>query len=451
MTRVRFSAIPRYGLLIGAFLLVVRAAAQQPDNRQSHVPVPLPPGVDLQKLLADRLLQSDRTNGNGIGDLSKVQSDLSRMLQQLRTGGPGAQAETQQQLQQLLQNNPELYERLTEIARNNPQLLNSLMDGVVQQNPELRGKVNPEALRERLQQFAPPKDAERRGTVPRRAERPPNRPAPDRPVRPPTSKSGVDDPALEQNRENISRTLSKLAERFDRERLAPALRDSPAVNHLLERLAQTGAEAMKSGSLGEGLDAQLARWQQRFEGLRDWVPDRLPEKLLDYVPATVSDFRPPNIRMPRFDFRAPGLPSGGLRASRGMGDAAQFILILLLLAAVGVVVWRMLGARAAQSLAGRRGLGPWPLDPERVASRGDLIKAFEYLSLLRCGEKARSWHHRAIAAGLGGTEAERRAAAERLAELYEHARYAPEAEPLPDRAYTDARRHLTYLAGAGRA
>jgi hypothetical protein len=129
----------------------------------------------------------------------------------------------------------------------------------------------------------------------------------------------------------------------------------------------------------------------------------------------------------------------------------QVILIGLVIAAVGVVLWRLVGARAAQAIALRRGLGPWPLDPARVASRAELIRAFEYLSLLRCGEKARAWHHRAIAAYLGGTEAQRRAAAERLAELYAQARYAPEVATLPDQAFTDARRHLTYLAGTGPA
>jgi hypothetical protein len=82
-----------------------------------------------------------------------------------------------------------------------------------------------------------------------------------------------------------------------------------------------------------------------------------------------------------------------------------------------------------------------------VATREELIRAFEYLSLLRCGEPARAWHHRAIAACLGGTESERRAAAERLAALYEQARYAPAAGGEPD--WTAARGPLAELAGAG--
>src|SRR5207237_1117623 len=78
-----------------------------------------------------------------------------------------------------------------------------------------------------------------------------------------------------------------------------------------------------------------------------------------------------------FDFGAPGLPSGGLRASAGALDVVQVILIGLVTAAVGVVLWRLLGARAAQAIALGRGPGPGPLDPARVADRAALIRAVE--------------------------------------------------------------------------
>src|SRR5439155_22474284 len=138
----------------------------------------------------------------------------------------------------------------------------------------------------------------------------------------------------------------------------------------------------------------------------------------DIVPPRLVDLPRPNVSLPRFNFRAPNLPSaGGIRVSpAGILDLVQGVLWFLLVATVGVVLWRVLAARAANVAATRRRLGPWPLDPGRVASRAELIRAFEYLSLLRCGEQARSWHHHAIAASLGGPAAERRAAAERLAE-----------------------------------
>jgi hypothetical protein len=86
-----------------------------------------------------------------------------------------------------------------------------------------------------------------------------------------------------------------------------------------------------------------------------------------------------------------------------------------------------------------------------VATRQDLIRAFEYLSLLRLGPAARTWNHRAIAERLGAAEAERRRVAGRLATLYEQARYAPAGDPLPEGAFQEARRELGFLAGAATA
>src|SRR5262249_47515570 len=149
--------------------------------------------------------------------------------------------------------------------------------------------------------------------------------------------------------------------------------------------------------------------------LRDWLPGKVPDRLnFNFNPSSLPNLPRPNVKLPRINLRPPNLPSaGGLAAtSAGLLDVVQGLLLLLLAAAMGLVLWRVLAARATEAAA-RRGLGPWPIDPGRVATRADLIRAFEYLSLLHCGERARAWHHRAIADCLGGTEAARRAAAAR--------------------------------------
>ena len=46
------------------------------------------------------------------------------------------------------------------------------------------------------------------------------------------------------------------------------------------------------------------------------------------------------------------------------------------------------------------GLGPWPVDPRTIADRAALVRAFEYLSVLRCGTGAKVWNHVTIAAEL---------------------------------------------------
>jgi hypothetical protein len=130
------------------------------------------------------------------------------------------------------------------------------------------------------------------------------------------------------------------------------------------------------------------------------------------------------------------------------------VLWVLLLAVFALAAWRLRVWHQAQRAAAAAAwkLGPWPVDPAAVASRQELIQAFEYLSLLRFGQAAFAWNHLEIAAhlgeGEGGSEAERRSAAGRLAALYERARYAPPDGPLPDADLALARRDLCFLAGA---
>jgi hypothetical protein len=114
----------------------------------------------------------------------------------------------------------------------------------------------------------------------------------------------------------------------------------------------------------------------------------------------------------------------------------------------GIALWRALAwqqsrtARAADTWK----LGPWPVDPAAVATREELVRAFDYLALLRLGPTARSWNHLEIAARLGA-EGRRRTPATRLALLYEQARYAPPGEPVSEADLAAARRHLCLMAG----
>jgi hypothetical protein len=119
-----------------------------------------------------------------------------------------------------------------------------------------------------------------------------------------------------------------------------------------------------------------------------------------------------------------------------------------------VLAWKLVGARRKLAVTVDRSgwqLGPWPVNPAEVATRQDLILAFEYLSLLVFGQAARTWNHRDIAARLreqpGGVAAHRSRAADHMADLYERARYAPAADPLPEGELRDARRDLCLLAG----
>lgn len=92
-------------------------------------------------------------------------------------------------------------------------------------------------------------------------------------------------------------------------------------------------------------------------------------------------------------------------------------------------------------------LGPWPVDPRSIATREDVVKAFEYLSVLICGPSAKMWTHSAIAEALTDLAISHGETAVKLARLYELARYAPLDEPLSQHELIEARHLVCDLAG----
>lgn len=92
-------------------------------------------------------------------------------------------------------------------------------------------------------------------------------------------------------------------------------------------------------------------------------------------------------------------------------------------------------------------LGPWPVDPRAINTREDVVKAFEYLSVLICGPSARTWTHGTIAGALADLATTHGERAVLLARLYELARYAPLDEPLTQDELIEARQLVCALAG----
>jgi hypothetical protein len=143
------------------------------------------------------------------------------------------------------------------------------------------------------------------------------------------------------------------------------------------------------------------------------------------------------------------MPTVGLPSATTIDRGLQFLWVALIVAA-GLLVWKLLGGYVPGVGRQRKRdwkLGPWPVAPGAVGTRQDLVRAFEYLSLLKLGPAAQSRNHHDLAAELGEPEAESRGAAERLASLYEKARYTPPEEILSDNALASARRELCFLAG----
>jgi hypothetical protein len=240
----------------------------------------------------------------------------------------------------------------------------------------------------------------------------------------------------------FTRELVRWAEHL--QKVDPALKDSPAIKDFLHKLSRYTASQAPSRFK---LPSATGRLGQRLQPLAEYLHlERLPDarSLLPRAPHLPS---PP---------RGPTLPAvGGMglsRTARETGTAGWPLLLWVLVAlGFGLALWRVLAWQRERVDRHRHGswhLGPWPVPPARVASRADLVRAFDYLALLSLGPAARTWNHLEIAARLGeDTSAARREAADRLALLYEQARYAPPDDPLPNAALAAARRHLCLLAG----
>jgi hypothetical protein len=204
----------------------------------------------------------------------------------------------------------------------------------------------------------------------------------------------------------------------------------------LKDIAQRAAEARSSAP---PVSQRLKPFSRHLPNVRSWLPRRSPN-----LPS------PKMSGIPRVGGRLPSVPSASGMSAQGAG---KLVLVLGAIALAALLLWYSRGwwqnALAARLAAWK--LGPWPVRPGDVATRGDLVRAFEYLALLCLGPAARTCHHLELArriAALPDIDPDRRRdAAGDLARVYEQARYTPEDEPLANDLLARARRDLCYLAG----
>jgi hypothetical protein len=423
MTPRRLTAVT--ALLLAAPLLVARA------DDPSHLSLPGEENFDLNSAIARRLLR---------GGLPKDPEQLQQLMKLLEKSGFAKD----------MVKNLDLNELAKSPALQDPRLRQQVADML---RGSIDGKEDPGKTIENLRNLIPkmPRPPDGDGKMPRPpigdarptpAEVPPVPPMPPDPTAltppdpgqpPPPASPPPSDAGQDFRMQDWARRLERAVGPLDR---SPALRDA------IRDLSNFQFKGVDGSRLSSDT---LTRQFERLGGYLDRTAGAWNRNV-----APVGDLQLP--KLGTGNVSAPSMPAprvGGVGAPSGGGS--WFPVIALAVIAIGAIVaWRFRGGRARERVGrGRDGLGPWPVDPSEVADARQLVEAFEYLSVLRCGDEARVWNHRVIAGALGVDA--HPAPADRVAGLYERARYAPPAEPLTDADLRAARRDLSLLAGKSSA
>jgi hypothetical protein len=218
---------------------------------------------------------------------------------------------------------------------------------------------------------------------------------------------------------------------------------------MLDRVGDgTAGDALREGlrTLGRGDSATPFQLDRRVNDLLGRLPD--PGK---FFPEGENNLWS-DIRSAFRGSRLPSVPKlGGRGEVTGPGEDVGLLPLaawLGVVVVVGYLLWRSPGRRPGGAEAPWK-LGPWPVAPGAVATRHDLVRAFEHLALLCFGPGALHCHHLELARRLEdeANDDRCRQAARELGRLYEHARYAPDGDPLAAEELVAARADLSLLAG----
>jgi hypothetical protein len=190
--------------------------------------------------------------------------------------------------------------------------------------------------------------------------------------------------------------------------------------------------------------------------LSQWVTGAFPRDLLAGVKLPDFPFFGGTLAVPEVRMPTPSVPATSIDAVPSMGGAPEINRSAALgLAAVGLVAfltWRILShfgaaihdhwARSGLDGHGDWRLGPWPVQPKSIKTRDDVIRAFEYLSVLQLGPSALTWNHVDITVALGRRFPALSADACQLGAHYEQARYAPASDTMSPASVRTAREEI---------
>jgi hypothetical protein len=280
----------------------------------------------------------------------------------------------------------------------------------------------------------------------------------------------------------VVRGLLKFAQGLAR--LNPDIEKSPALQKAVRELSRhIGEPDQRWQLLSKGAHELSARWAT-------WSSQLHLQNALNGSnwPARLTQRTWPSLRARTEEALARSVHAESVEPEAGPWRG---LFILITLAAAAWAGWKLFQRWpfvARRKVEQEWDPGPWPVDPARIASRGEVVEAFEYLALLVLGPAARARNHRVLAEQLGLGQAlrrrrvettsmgggpsslgawfgpqrvlrlglfpipdERRLLADELADIYEQARYSPPADPLPEEAVVRARRDLCRFAGVSPA
>ena len=314
-------------------------------------------------------------------------------------------------------------------VQNNPAMQKLAQDWLAKQSAT--GQPDPEQMRklqETFKKFLPATEG--------RAENPQ-----------PSTLDPAPDPAPEPDapKDPLANVTEDLMRRAEESNLGDWLRESPAWQRAAEELQASLRSPDAASRWG------LEKWADRFRGLAERLPMALPEGALEPLR------RLPTPALPRWDVGVPSLgrwtpsvltaPGAPTLPRATMNDTVMWLLVVVLLGLTGWWMFRGAGRRTERQAAARA-LGPWPVAPNDVATRAELVQAFDYLALLTLGPAARTWNHRVVARRWEAIAESARASAPLLADLYEAARYTPGPAALAPAERDEARAALRALAEA---
>ncbi len=214
-------------------------------------------------------------------------------------------------------------------------------------------------------------------------------------------------------------SLKEIMEKMEESKFGEWLRDSPAWHRAIEDLYRSVRFPRVQPNAG-GFE-RLTRGMFRLDKLP--LPNAAAlERLGKLKPPSLPRWMPSLPSLPSIG--RPSLPSVApppMPTAASLGTLAAWLLCLALVALFAWQASKWIKWTDRRRRGAAVDLGPWPVDPQQVATRAELVRAFDHLALLRLGTQARTWNHNAVARGLAEHAAAQAESAALLAACYERA------------------------------